>query len=84
MFLRKKFADKDVVINTDLIWKVEVSRSMPEGGREWSVSRSIGDSDAGTTKWYTVFIDNEKFLVRAMSGRLAEIAEIMCRDAEEV
>lgn len=84
MFLRKEFEDREVFINTDLIWKIEVSYSRPSKatGTEWAVLIAEGGEDPGTTRWYKVFIGNEIFIVRGLSGRLAEIAKEIVKNSQ--
>jgi hypothetical protein len=81
MYLRKKLEDKEVIINTSLIWKIEIAYSETANGNDWSVSAATGIADPSKTKWYRIFIGNEILVARASSGGLAQVAEDIDKSA---
>jgi hypothetical protein len=62
---------KEILVNTDHIWKIEVQYAVPgEGGQEWFLtSVEKGTSDPEAVRTYAVFVGSEVIRVSSAPKR---------------
>lgn len=58
--------DREFLLNTDSIWKIEVEYGLPqEGGYDWDVDIKEGWTNPAAVRWYKVFFGSEEVTIRS-------------------
>jgi hypothetical protein len=67
MFIRiyRKSEDKEVLINLNSVWKIEVQYAVPEGERAFKSSLEHGLKDPAAIRIYRIFFGGESALLAA-------------------
>jgi hypothetical protein len=63
----KRFIDKELLVNTDHITKIEVEYAQPggDGKDDAHIDVEFGLNDPDAVKWYRVFIGSEEVTLRS-------------------